>query len=174
MPKRWAFSVLKPWDIDIKNYVDPVGSADARPFKSPEEQIDKTNSIFNNIDPRLGEFFRVMVAEDMIDLPNRKHKGPGAYCTGYNLIRKPFVFCNSVGTQNDVSTLWFMKVVMPSMYLKAQNSLICPSSMSPWNLLKWLQWVWNFSLHLSIMKSLADFIMTRILHGRRSNTTSHH
>ncbi len=103
--EKMGVPILKPWDIDIKNYVDPVDRPSLRPFKTSEEQIEKTKGIFNNIDPKLGEFFRVIVEEGLIDLPNRIHKAPGAYCTGYNLIRKPFVFCNSVGTHNDVSTL---------------------------------------------------------------------
>ena len=103
--EKMGVDVLKPWDMDIKNYVDPANRPTLKPFKTPEEQIEKTQSIFNHIDPTLGEYFRTILDENLIDLPNRKHKGPGAYCTGYNLIRKPFVFCNSVGTQNDVSTL---------------------------------------------------------------------
>ena len=97
--------VLRPWDIDQKAYVDPRGLPPLAPFSSVEEQVQKTQNIFNHVDPVLGGYFQQMNAQGLVDIPNRKFKGPGAYCVGLNYIRKPFVFCNSVGTQEDVSTL---------------------------------------------------------------------
>lgn len=97
--------ILRPWDIDLKAYVDPRGLPPLTPFSSVEDQIHKTQNIFNHVDPVLGGYFQQMYLGEMMDIPNRKHKGPGAYCTGYNKIRQPFVFCNSVGTHEDVSTL---------------------------------------------------------------------
>jgi oligoendopeptidase F len=41
----------------------------------------------------------------MLDLENRKGKAPGAYCTDYTAIRKPFIFMNAVGIHDDVQTL---------------------------------------------------------------------
>jgi oligoendopeptidase F len=98
-------NVLRPWDIDQKAYVDPRGLPPLAPFSSVEEQVQKTQNIFNHVDPVLGGYFQQMNAQGLVDIPNRKFKGPGAYCIGLNYIRKPFVFCNSVGTQEDVSTL---------------------------------------------------------------------
>jgi oligoendopeptidase F len=97
--------VLRPWDIDLKAYVDPRGLEPLAPFKTIDEQVEKTQNIFNHVDPVLGGYFLEMRQQGMLDIPNRKHKASGAYCTGYNKIRKPFVFCNSVGTHEDVSTL---------------------------------------------------------------------
>ncbi len=103
--EKLGVEVLRPWDIDLKIYVDPLGRDPLKPFETAEEQIQKTQNIFTNVDPVLGAYFQQMVNDKMVDIPNRKNKAPGAFCTGYNYIRKPFVFCNSVGTQNDVSTL---------------------------------------------------------------------
>ncbi len=96
---------LRPWDIDLKSYVDPRGLPPLTPFSTIEEQISKTQNIFTHVDPVLGGYFQQMTQSGLMDIPNRKHKGPGAYCAGFNKIRKPFVFCNSVGTHEDVSTL---------------------------------------------------------------------
>ena len=45
-----------------------------------------------------------MVAEGLTDLDNRKNKAPGAYCTSFTSLRKPFIFVNAVGTHEDVMT----------------------------------------------------------------------
>ena len=103
--KLLGVDVLRPWDIDLKAYVDPRGLPPLKPFSSIEEQVSKTQQIFNHVDPVLGGYFQEMTLGGMMDIPNRKHKAPGAYCQGYNRIRKPFVFCNSVGTHEDVQTL---------------------------------------------------------------------
>ncbi len=103
--KLLGVDVLRPWDIDLKSYVDPRGLPPLKPFTTIEEQVLKTQNIFNHVDPVLGGYFQEMHLRGMMDLPNRKHKGPGAYCEGFNKIRKPFVFCNSVGTHEDVQTL---------------------------------------------------------------------
>ncbi len=96
---------VRPWDIDLKNYVDPLGRPALKPFETVDEQVAITQTIFNNVDPVLGGYFRQLITEELVDIPNRKNKGGGAYCTNLNIIRKPFVFCNSVGTHNDVQTL---------------------------------------------------------------------
>jgi oligoendopeptidase F len=53
----------------------------------------------------LGGYFDTLVDENLTDLDNRKNKAPGAYCTSYTSIRKPFVFTNAVGVHDDVMTL---------------------------------------------------------------------
>jgi oligoendopeptidase F len=103
--KQMGIDTVRPWDIDLKNYVDPLGRPPLKPFKTVEEQVEKTQAIFNHVDPVLGGYFHQTISDGNVDIPNRKNKGGGAYCTGLSLIRKPFVFCNSVGTQDDVRTL---------------------------------------------------------------------
>lgn len=103
--KQMGIDTVRPWDIDLKNYVDPKGRPALKPFSTIEEQVEKTQAIFDQVDPVLGGYFKQLIDEKLVDLPNRKNKGGGAYCSGLMLIRKPFVFCNSVGTHNDVQTL---------------------------------------------------------------------
>ena len=96
---------VRPWDIDLKIYVDPLGRPALIPFENVDEQVAITQTIFNKVDPVLGGYFKQTITDKLVDIPNRKNKGGGAYCTSLNIIRKPFVFCNSVGTHNDVQTL---------------------------------------------------------------------
>lgn len=103
--KLMGTTSVRPWDIDLKYYVDPLGRPPLKPFNTIEEQIEKTQTIFDQVDPVLGGYFKQTVNDKLMDIPNRKNKGGGAYCASLNLVRKPFIFANSVGTHNDVMTL---------------------------------------------------------------------
>ena len=102
-----GLDVLRPWDLVDGWFLRPAPAAGVpalEPFTSIEKLKTKTSSIFHNLDPVLGGYFDSMVAEGLTDLDNRKNKAPGAYCTSFPSIRKPFVFVNAVGTHEDVMT----------------------------------------------------------------------
>ena len=99
--KVMGLSSLRPWDLDV----DPLGRQPLHPFQDEQTLVDKTSTIFHKVDPELGGYFDIMVREDLLDLMNRKNKGPGAYCDTYPLARKPFIFHNAVGIHDDVQTM---------------------------------------------------------------------
>jgi oligoendopeptidase F len=102
-----GLDTLRPWDLVDGWFSRPTlaaGIPQLKPFASIEELESKTSAIFHTVDPMLGGYFDRMVAEGLTDLDNRKNKAPGAYCTSYTSIRKPFVFVNAVGTHDDVMT----------------------------------------------------------------------
>lgn len=99
--QRLGLETLRPWDTSV----DPDGRPPLRPWTTIEEFAETAESIFDQVDPQLGGYYSTMRRENLLDLPNRKHKGPGAYCTRYPLIKRPFVFMNAVGSQGDVRTL---------------------------------------------------------------------
>jgi len=102
-----GLDTLRPWDLVDGWYslpTQPAGIPQLKPFASIEELISKVSAIFHHVDPVLGGCFDRMVAEGLTDLDNRKNKAPGAYCTSYTSIRKPFIFVNAVGTHDDVIT----------------------------------------------------------------------
>jgi oligoendopeptidase F len=92
---------LRPWDLDV----DAYGLPPLRPYKDSDELKSKTSVIFQKVDPQLGQYFDIMVKENLLDLDNRKNKAPGAYCAALATIRKPFIFSNAVGMHDDVITL---------------------------------------------------------------------
>ena len=99
--QQMGLSSLRPWDLDV----DPLGRQPLHPFQDEQTLVDKTSMIFHKVDPELGGYFDIMVREDLLDLMNRKNKGPGAYCDTYPLARKPFIFHNAVGIHDDVQTM---------------------------------------------------------------------
>lgn len=100
---------LRPWDLagpqGFYTIPPPPNTEPLRPFANAEELAARCADIFDAIDPELGALFDVMRRENLLDLPNRKGKAPGGYCTGFEHTRRPFIFMNTVGTQEDVQTL---------------------------------------------------------------------
>jgi oligoendopeptidase F len=105
--KDLGLSSLRPWDLVDGWFNRPSPPANAptlTPFASIDELKQGVSSIFHRLDPVLGGDFDTMLAEGLTDLANRKNKAPGAYCTSYTSIRKPFIFVNAVGIHEDVMT----------------------------------------------------------------------
>ena len=99
--EKLGYDSLKPWDMAV----DPEGRDPLKAYETIEDFITKTEHIFNQVDSELGENFSTMKNEGLLDLENRKGKGPGGYCTYFALSERPFIFMNSVGLDRDVTTL---------------------------------------------------------------------
>lgn len=99
--KALGVDTLRPWDLSV----DPEGRPPLRPWQTIEEFSEKAEAVFKRVDPKVGDYFGIMRREGYLDLPNRKGKGPGAYCQRYAASARPFIFMNAVGTQGDVRTL---------------------------------------------------------------------
>lgn len=106
---RLGVETLRPWDLQ-----GPMGFFTAaptpdqkplRPFQTADELTAKCAQIFYDVDAELGALFDRMRAENLLDVENRPHKAPGAYCQDYEYARVPFIFQNAVGTHEDVQTL---------------------------------------------------------------------
>lgn len=92
---------LRPWDMNV----DPHGRPPLKPFEDVTELKEKTLEIFRSVGSTFGDYFKIMMDEDLLDLENRKNKAPGGYCTGYAAVKRPFIFMNAVGIHDDVQTL---------------------------------------------------------------------
>jgi len=108
--RRKALGVdrLRPWDLTDGWYSrppEPPGLPVLKPFEDIDTLNRKTSAIFHKVDPQLGEYYDIMLEEGLTDLENRKNKAPGAFCTSFTSLRRPFIFANSVGTHDDVTTV---------------------------------------------------------------------
>ncbi len=99
--KALGVEALKPWDMDC----DPLGRPPLHPFGTSDELIDKCSQVFHKLDQELGEQFDRMNQLGLLDLTSRKGKAPGGYQSDLAELRLPFIFMNSVGTNDDVFTL---------------------------------------------------------------------
>lgn len=92
---------LRPWDI----HVDPLGAAPIKPYESMDEFKSKSRAIFEQVDPKFGEYFQIMMDEDLLDLDSRKNKAPGGYSLGLHVAHRPFIFMSNTNTPGDVQTI---------------------------------------------------------------------
>ncbi len=92
---------LRPWDMKV----DPLGADELKPFSKTQDLINGTKNIFNKLDKDLGAKFATMESLGLLDLENRKGKAPGGYQSTLSEARKPFIFMNAVGTDQDMRTL---------------------------------------------------------------------
>ncbi len=99
--KLLGLKTLKPWDLEV----DPFNRPPLKPFEDVTELKTGASSIFLQVDPTLGSYFKTMIEEDLLDLDNRKNKAPGGYCTEFASTKRPFIFMNAVGVHDDVQTI---------------------------------------------------------------------
>lgn len=92
---------LKPWD----KQVDPTQKSPLRPFKHTGDLLQKTITVFDRLDPFLGNFLRSMEQMGHFDLESRKGKAPGGYNYPLEETGVPFIFMNATATLSDVVTL---------------------------------------------------------------------
>ena len=99
--ERLGLDRLRPWDLEVDSFKLPA----LHPYQSIDELKAKTARIFEHVDPDLGNHFKTMIREELLDLDNRMNKAPGGYCTFFPITRRPFIFANAVGIHDDVQTL---------------------------------------------------------------------
>ncbi len=92
---------LRPWDTAV----DPLGRPPLKPFQEVKELISGTQKIFNRLDAHLAAEFKNIDDLGLFDLASRKGKAPGGYQNTLSEARKPFIFMNAVGLDDDVRTL---------------------------------------------------------------------
>jgi len=92
---------LRQWDVQV----DAQGREPLKPFRTGAELQETSARIFDALDPELGRMFRLMKDENLLDLENRKNKAPGGYQSTLTYRKRPFIFMNAVGLQDDVQTM---------------------------------------------------------------------
>jgi oligoendopeptidase F len=102
--QKLGVDTLRPWDLD-RDDVYPPSRPPLHPFQTIEELVSKADTILHKVDPELGDYFTIMRKEGLLDLDNRKGKAPGGYQAGLVQSKRPFIFMNAVGIQDDVQTL---------------------------------------------------------------------
>jgi oligoendopeptidase F len=100
---RLGVERLRPWDLDQDLY--PLDLPPLPAYGSLQDLPAKAEAAFRRVDPQLGDHFHAMRAEGLLDLDNHKGKAPGAYCTAYAVLKRPFIFMNGVGLASDVRTI---------------------------------------------------------------------
>ena len=88
---------LRFWDEAL---VDPAGNP--TPAGDHDFLVAQAQTMFDAMDGRLGDFYRMMVAGGFLDLKNRPGKAGGGFCTSFPTAGVPFIFANFNGTNQDI------------------------------------------------------------------------
>jgi oligoendopeptidase F len=99
--RRLGVETLRPWDMQV----DTSGKPRLQPYTTITELEERASAVFTRVDPQFGVYFETMRAEGLLDLESRANKAPGGYSLEYSVRRKPFIYMNAVGAQDDVETL---------------------------------------------------------------------
>lgn len=90
---------MDPWDGQA-----PAPEEVTRIFSFPEA-MDMIVDAFNEVDPSMGEFARMMQKNNWIDAAAQAHKAPGAFCSGFIKSRTPRVLMTYLGSHSNLITL---------------------------------------------------------------------
>ena len=98
--KRIGLDSLKLYDVDYN-----FRTGNPKPHGTLDELVAAALQMYTEMSPETAEFFRMMVDQELFDLPTRPNKEMGGYCTGIYDYKVPFIFANANGTSGDVDTL---------------------------------------------------------------------
>lgn len=99
--QRLGVDTLRPWDINV----DPLGTTPIKPYETIDEFKHRARAIFEQVHPKFGEYFQIMMDEGLLDLESRKNKAQGGYSLGLHVAHRPFIFINNTNTPWDVQTM---------------------------------------------------------------------
>ena len=78
---------------------------DPKPKGTPEHLVKEAQVMYKELSKETGDFFDMMVEEDLMDLVNREGKRPGGFCTSFPKYDRPYIFSNFNGTDHDITVL---------------------------------------------------------------------
>ena len=100
--KAYGKARYGPWDQRAP--APASGERESAPIPYPEA-VDIIATSYGSIDPRMGEFVRMMSSSRWIEGTVGGRKRPGAYCTRFRKSRSPRVYMTYTGGASDVITL---------------------------------------------------------------------
>ena len=78
---------------------------DPKPKGTLEHLVKEAQAMYHELSKETGEFFDMMVNEELMDLVNRDGKRPGGFCTSFPKYDRPYIFSNFNGTDHDITVL---------------------------------------------------------------------
>ena len=85
------------WDESVFNL-----QANPTPKGDRNWMLQQAQQMFDAMHPELGDFFKIMVDSNLLDLDTRTGKAGGGFCTSFPTHGVPFIFANFNGTKGDV------------------------------------------------------------------------
>ena len=80
-------------------------SGNAKPCGNADDILGAASRFYDALSPETGEFWRIMLEGELLDLLSTEGKEGGGYCTSIHDYEVPFIFANFNGTRGDVETV---------------------------------------------------------------------
>ncbi|MEG0163903.1 M3 family oligoendopeptidase [Anaerorhabdus sp.] len=123
--ERLGYKELRYFDEKIEFL-----SGNPKPKGTTEELIQAANKMYHELSKETGEFFDVMVEQELFDLESKPNKQGGGYCTDFPDYKVPFIFSNFNGTSGDVDVLTHEAGHAFQSYM-SQKTITIPECMFP-------------------------------------------
>lgn len=105
-------------------------SGNPKPKGTTSELVAAANKMYHEMSNETGEFFDVMINQELFDLESKANKHGGGYCTDFPDYKVPFIFSNFNGTSGDVDVLTHEAGHAFQSYL-SQKTITVPECMFP-------------------------------------------
>lgn len=94
-------------ELDHLYFYDGINfkEGDPKPKGTPDELVSGAQEMYHELSLETGEFFDIMVNEELMDLVNRDGKMAGGFCTAFPKYNRPYIFSNFNGTDHDITVL---------------------------------------------------------------------
>ena len=98
--KRLGIEEPKSYDLTLSFL-----SGNPTPKGDRAWQVEKAKKMYEVMSPETNEFFKFMLASELLELDSKPGKSGGGYCTYLPSYEAPFIFANFNGTSHDVDVL---------------------------------------------------------------------
>ncbi len=125
--REQAVRLGKQYPMDYADNALEFRSGNPRPQGTADDILAQGMKFYSELSPETGEFFRMMLDNELLDVLAKEGKAGGGYCTAIMDYEVPFIFANFNGTQHDVEVVtheaghafaaWLNRKRVPSAYI---------------------------------------------------------
>ncbi len=103
--KEKARRLGKEYPMNFADNALSFRSGNPRPCGTADDILAHGKKFYEELSPETGEFFNMMLDNELLDVLSKEGKASGGYCTELAEYRCPFIFANFNGTQGDVEVI---------------------------------------------------------------------
>lgn len=95
----------KPYPMSFADNALAFRSGNPKPQGTPDDILRAGKKFYDELSPETGEFFTLMLDNELMDVLSTEGKEGGGYCTSLPDYEVPFIFANFNGTMGDVAVV---------------------------------------------------------------------
>ena len=103
--KEQAARLGKTYPMNFADNALMFRSGNPKPCGTPDEILAQGKRFYEALSPETGEFFNLMLDNELLDVLSTPGKRAGGYCTSLGDYHVPFIFANFNGTAHDVEVV---------------------------------------------------------------------